>query len=84
MGTVIYVRFAPESRHYTGEGLDTPGPMPGFDPMISGLPAAPDVESGDCLALAYLPIEAVVPGTVLGVDIIGERLSAIVVAEPLF
>ncbi len=52
--------------------------------MISGLPAAPDVESGDCLALAYLPIEAVVPGTVLGVDIIGERLSAIVVAEPLF
>ncbi len=52
--------------------------------MISGLPAAPDVESGDCLALGYLPIEAVVPGTVLGVDIIGERLSAIVVAEPLF
>jgi len=40
--------------------------------------------TGTSLALAYLPVEATVPGTGLAVDILGERCSATVVAEPLF
>jgi dimethylglycine dehydrogenase len=40
--------------------------------------------TGKSLALAYLPVEAAVPGTALGVDILGERRSAAVLAEPLY
>jgi dimethylglycine dehydrogenase len=40
--------------------------------------------TGKSLALAYLPVEAAVPGTALAIEILGERRSATVVAEPFF
>lgn len=39
---------------------------------------------GATMALSYLPVDLTVPGTVLDVDVLGERCAAKVVEAPLY
>lgn len=72
--------------------VDADGADPhGDEPVLAGDRLVGHVTSGGyghtvgaAIALAYLPVEHAEPGTELGVEILGERRPALVVAEPLY